>query len=548
MARKRGWLGRVPLRLLGDRMAYALDMYYDLEEGIDSSDALAQRYIPIAAGTCLELFYRQVGQRMFDPRTRMYTAVSLSIAPADLAELGRTIPLLGPADLFWLDRRIQGVDDIKSVLDELDLSSPFKGNPALLEGTHLLFSIRNDRVHGMGTRRHDRRQTLQTVRDHVEKILRQMPPLFAVFLLLGGIRADLRGDGKAAAALYSRAASEADKSDADVSVRHVIAGKAAEGLGRRDEAMGRYKKAISADPGNANAHAAMGCLFARERRDEDALAEYDKAVKIEPAYANAHMGRGSVLLRLGRPADALASYRRAAEADPSHAEAHVAAGRIHESQGRPADALASYRRAAEADPSHAGAHAAAGRIHESQGRPADALASYRRAAEADPSHAEAHAAAGRIHESQGRPADALASYRRAAEADPSHAEAHVAAGRIHESQGRPADALASYRRAAEADPSHAGAHAAAGRINESQGRPADALASYRRAAEADPSHAEAHAAAGMLNEVINNLPESMSGYDAAAGLADAKTPVKGARARILERQGRVDDMDDILLS
>ena len=58
MARKRGWLGRVPLRLLGDRMAYALDVYYDLEEGIDSSDALAQRYIPIAAGTCLELFYR----------------------------------------------------------------------------------------------------------------------------------------------------------------------------------------------------------------------------------------------------------------------------------------------------------------------------------------------------------------------------------------------------------------------------------------------------------------------------------------------------------
>ena len=50
----------------------------------------------------------------------------------------------------------------------------------------------------------------------------------------------------------------------------------------------------------------------------------------------------------------------------------------------------------------------------------------------------------------------------------------------------------------------------------------------------------------MLNEVIDNLPESMSGYDAAAGLADAKAPVKSARARILKRQGRVNDMDDMV--
>ena len=44
---------------------------------------------------------------MFDPKKSMYTTVSLSIAPADLDELRRIVQLLGPADLFWHDRRIQ---------------------------------------------------------------------------------------------------------------------------------------------------------------------------------------------------------------------------------------------------------------------------------------------------------------------------------------------------------------------------------------------------------------------------------------------------------
>ena len=44
--------------MLGDRMAYALDMYYDLEEAAGNPDPFVQKHFPIAAGTCLEQFYR----------------------------------------------------------------------------------------------------------------------------------------------------------------------------------------------------------------------------------------------------------------------------------------------------------------------------------------------------------------------------------------------------------------------------------------------------------------------------------------------------------
>ena len=512
LARKKGWLSRISSQLLGDRMAYALDMYYDLDEAVDDPGPLARRHLPIAAATCLEQFYRQVGQRMFDLKKHMYTAVEISIVPADLPEFKRIVPLLNEADLFWLERRVQSAGDIQSVLDELGLTSPFAGDSGLLDNTHLLFRVRNNLVHGMGISGYSRHQILQTVRRHIEAILEQMPPLLAVFLLIGGKRADLRGDKEAAAAFYRKAIKEADRSGADPSVRHVIAGKACEGLGYRDEAIERYKKAAHADPGNANARAAMGCLLARDNLHEKALAEYDKAVEIEPGYASAHIGRGNTLLSLDRPDEALESYRLAAQADPSYAEAHIAAGAAHESQGRPDEALESYRLAAQADPSDA----------------------------------EAHIVAGKLHESQGRPDEALESYRLAAQADPSDAEAHIVAGKLHESQGRPGEALESYRLAAQADPSSAMAHIAAGKLHESRGNRAGALESYRLAAQADPLYAVPNIAASALNEALGNLPESMPGYAAAASPANAgRGPPGGAQVRVLERRGYLSDADDM---
>ena len=89
MARKKGWLSRISSQLLGDRMAYALDMYYDLDKAVDDHGPPAPQHLPIAAATCLEQFYRQVGQRMFDLKKRMYTAVEISIVPADLPEFKR---------------------------------------------------------------------------------------------------------------------------------------------------------------------------------------------------------------------------------------------------------------------------------------------------------------------------------------------------------------------------------------------------------------------------------------------------------------------------
>ena len=233
-----------------------------------------------------------MGQRRFDTRASMYAPVNISITLSEWDEFLRIAPMLGHADIFWHNRKIQGVDDIVSVLDELGMENVFKGDPRLHGATHRMYIVRNDYAHGRGTLRYDPDEIVWTVRRHIEKALAQMPPLLAVFLLHGAKRAQMRGDAMAADALYRRAAEAADAADADPSARHVIAGKAAEGRGMRGEAIARYEKAVEAGPANAGAHAALGCILAQAGRYGEALAEYDRAVEIEPSYANAH-GQGA---------------------------------------------------------------------------------------------------------------------------------------------------------------------------------------------------------------------------------------------------------------
>ena len=130
MTRKKGWLGRIPKYLIGGNMAMVFDVYCDMEEDVDKPYRAIEWYFSIAGTTCVELLYRQVGQHKFDPTDRMDTPVYLRVTAADLPELAKTIPRLGPADLIWLDRPVRGIDDIRQIQDELKMRSVFEDDPS----------------------------------------------------------------------------------------------------------------------------------------------------------------------------------------------------------------------------------------------------------------------------------------------------------------------------------------------------------------------------------------------------------------------------------
>src|SRR6266568_6936023 len=124
-------------------------------------------------------------------------------------------------------------------------------------------------------------------------------------------------------------------------------------LGRFEESLVAYDRALALDPSNASAHYNRGMTLDELGRFEDALAAIDQALKLGLNDADTHNGRGKALLDLGRFADALAVFDQAVALDPSNASAHNNRGVALCDLGRFQDGLVAFDQAFTLNPSNA---------------------------------------------------------------------------------------------------------------------------------------------------------------------------------------------------
>jgi len=85
-------------------------------------------------------------------------------------------------------------------------------------------------------------------------------------------------------------------------------GEALEQLGRLDEAMSEFKRAIRADPGLAEAHMALGFHYRRKNLLSKATEEFRSAASLAPSY-DSSFNLGHVLVDLGLYQEAIAAFQ-----------------------------------------------------------------------------------------------------------------------------------------------------------------------------------------------------------------------------------------------
>jgi tetratricopeptide (TPR) repeat protein len=107
----------------------------------------------------------------------------------------------------------------------------------------------------------------------------------------------------------------------------------------------------------ANRHLAQGDEYVELGRLDDALHEYRRALTLRPTYVDVICKVGSVLRRLERLDDALRVLMRAKELNGRYAEPYVQCGLIYYRKGFLDNALAEWSQALEIDPSRRDAEA-----------------------------------------------------------------------------------------------------------------------------------------------------------------------------------------------
>jgi predicted O-linked N-acetylglucosamine transferase (SPINDLY family) len=200
----------------------------------------------------------------------------------------------------------------------------------------------------------------------------------------------------------------------------VEAGAVLFSVGRFEDAIRAWTRALRQDPSRLQAYAGIGEAYLRLGLSRPASMAFADLVKRAPTDPHAQFSLGVALAGSGKLDEAIAAYREAIRLKPDFFEAWTNLGIPLYHVNRFEEALAVQDSALRLRPDDSGAHGNRGNALFALGRLDAAARAYRTALALDPSQVEAATSLGNLWKEQGRHDQALTLYRLARHAAPWH--------------------------------------------------------------------------------------------------------------------------------
>jgi tetratricopeptide (TPR) repeat protein len=126
-------------------------------------------------------------------------------------------------------------------------------------------------------------------------------------------------------------------------------------LGREDEAVAHFQKALELNPDFAEAHNNLGNFLFQKGDVDEAMARYQKALELKPDYAIARYNLGNTLIKKGDLDEAMAQFQMALQINSDYAEAHNNLGYALIQKRSVAEAITHFQKALQINPDYADA-------------------------------------------------------------------------------------------------------------------------------------------------------------------------------------------------
>jgi predicted TPR repeat methyltransferase len=241
-----------------------------------------------------------------------------------------------------------------------------------------------------------------------DEVLRAEPLNFDA-LHLSGVLARQRGDPGLALVL-----SEGGRAiEGRRPIAHCNRGVALQDLGRYEEALAGFERALALRPDYPIALSNRGNALRHLGHMERALDSYDAALRLSPDYPEALCNRALALQSLARHDAALDSFGAALALRKEYPEALHGAAVSLLAIGKPADALEGFERALQLQPEYAEAWCARGAVLLRAQEHEEALSSFRDALTVRPRYARAQLGMANTLRAMGRRDEAVQAYQAA---------------------------------------------------------------------------------------------------------------------------------------
>jgi tetratricopeptide (TPR) repeat protein len=292
-------------------------------------------------------------------------------------------------------------------------------------------------------------------------------------------------------------------------------GLAYEGLGKVEEAIEAYKKAIGAANGvDAKPYFDLGTLLRENGKTQDAVPCLVQAVRIKPGDAGAHRELGKAYLELNRLPEAQSELEMAVKLAPENGPAHFLLARVFRKRGMEDAARVETERFSALTGAHSSPETP---LQESrslleQGKLPEAEQTVRRYLEIHKNSADAHFLLGYVLFKEENAKSSLAEYTEGAKyRAPTAADLEVVASDYVLLKDYP-DADKWFSKAVEWNPKDALGWFYLGRTKYNENRFEEAIAAFEQCLKLEPRNVKAEDSLGLSYEGLNRYKEAMAAY------------------------------------
>ena len=229
-------------------------------------------------------------------------------------------------------------------------------------------------------------------------------------------------------------------------------GDAFSALGRTDEALVQYRKALELSPHDLDTKVAIGATLWRGQHVDAAITQFRQILDVDPDHEMAHNNLGSALVSQGQLDEAIRHYRRAIELKPDYPEAHQNLGTAFLQMGRAEEAIEQFRTAIEIKPDYTEVYNKLGVLLAGRGHTSEAIACYATALELEPDNAIMHNNLAGLLFPAGRRDESVAHFQKAVDLQSNYLEARLNLAKALIGTGRPEDAVPHLRKALQLQP------------------------------------------------------------------------------------------------
>jgi tetratricopeptide (TPR) repeat protein len=291
-------------------------------------------------------------------------------------------------------------------------------------------------------------------------------------------------------------------------------------LGRNDESLQHYDHFFmlhsdKSDPNYSRALNNKGCVLTNLGKDEEAIKCYDKAIEIDPSNAEIWTNKCGALFNLGRDKEAIKCLDKVIEIKPDFALASTLKGYSLERLGKRKQAIMFYDKAIAIDPNYSLPWNNKGSVLNNLGKYEEAMKCLNKAIAIDPNYSLPWNNKGYSLMNLKKYEEAIKCYDKAIEIDPNYHDACNSKGVSLCRLKKYEEAIKCYDKAIEIDPNDSVYYCNKGDGLNDLGKYEEAIKCFDKAIEIDPNYSTAWNDKGYSLERLGKHKQAIMFYDKA---------------------------------